>query len=98
MEKFTMGQMKKLNKEAGQHWFDKDTMEFFNTVIVTKPNVANMFITSEHNGNGERMYTWRVFDVRTHKVETLSDFMQYKTLEDAKKDAPFLKRMVFISQ
>ncbi|MED4840423.1 hypothetical protein P9695_08895 [Weizmannia sp. CD-2023] len=46
----TISEMKRLNKLAGQHWFNKGAMEFFNTKIEAKPNKNNLFITSEHMG------------------------------------------------
>lgn len=98
MEKLTITEMKERNKEAGQHWFTKGAMDFFNTKIETKPNVANMFITSEHSGDGNRRYTWRVFNLKTNSVETLGNFMEYDTIEEAKEDVHFYKRLVIISQ
>lgn len=99
MERLTLAEMKRRNKESGQHWFDEGAMRFFNTKIETKPNVANMFITSEYMEDpNEKRYTWRVFNLKTNKVETLGEFQKYETLEEAKADQHFLKRMVIISQ
>lgn len=80
----TISEMKRLNKLAGQHWFNKGAMEFFNTKIEAKPNKNNLFITSEHMGDNNKRYTIRRFNANTYEVETVSEFREFKTLEEAR--------------
>ena len=80
----TITEMKRLNKEAGQHWFSEGAMKFFNTKIEAKPNKNNLFITSECPDGGVRRYTIRRFNPETYEVETASEFWEFETLEEAK--------------
>jgi hypothetical protein len=76
--------MKKLNKAAGQHWFSKETMEFFQTKI--EHNFGEYFITSEQcDPDFPRKYTIRKFDPVTCKVDTVGSFQEYDTVEEAKQ-------------
>jgi hypothetical protein len=87
MKNLTLGAMKEMNEKAGQQWFSKSSMKFFGTIIEVKPNVKDIFITSEWKGfdTPERGYTLRRFDRETGKVETLGDLNQYSTLESARE-------------
>ena len=79
--------MYKANKAAGMHFFDDETMDFFNSKVETDANRHGFFITSEKNpwGNHPRMYTVRRFDPSTGGIEKASEFEQFSTLLQAKK-------------
>ena len=74
------------------HFFDKDTMAFFNSRLETGLLKDQYFITSEQDTtyknpafNGERRYSIRHIDHDNKLIHTINDFMGYKTLEQAKK-------------
>lgn len=73
----------KANDEAGRHWFETDTMEFFKSRLETDLFDGRYFITSERGPFGPRAFTIHLADEKAH-IHTVGDFMAYKTLEDAK--------------
>ncbi|AGY48791.1 hypothetical protein Staley_108 [Bacillus phage Staley] len=82
MKKLSINEMKELNP----NWFEEGAMNFFNTVIETQPNKVNIFITSDRMElDMPKLYTLRWFNSETNQVETLSEFQEYKTLDDAKQ-------------
>ncbi len=73
----TITEIKKQNREAGQHFFEKETMQFFDSRIESSPirgHERSYFVTSEQFrgmgmcADGPRKYTVRVFDPRNGKV------------------------------
>lgn len=86
MKKYTISEMKELNKQKGGHWFDKGSMNFFNTQIETQPNKENIFITSDRmNYDDPKKYSLRWFNSETHDVVTLGDFNSYQSLDSARE-------------
>ena len=82
----TIEEMIFYHERAGGNWFSKENMDFFETKIETPPNRKGLFITSEKNAFGtKRGYTIRLFDRGTYVIETVNEFLQYKTLEEAKE-------------
>ena len=82
--KLTIQEMKENNKANGMHWFSKDTMNFFDSKIETSVYYDRTFITSELDCHREfRGYTWRLALERGKDIETIGDFLQFKTLEQA---------------
>ena len=83
--KLTIADIKRNNKKAGHHFFDKDTMRFFNSRIETGLYKDNTFITSEQfDYNSPREYTIRRAVNGGIKIETIGESRQFQTLEDAK--------------
>jgi len=83
--KLTIADIKRNNKNAGYHFFDRDTMRFFNSRIETGLYKDNTFITSEQfDYNSPREYTIRRALEGGLKIETIGEFGQFETLEDAK--------------
>src|SRR5437773_1145642 len=89
-------EIKRANREAGQYFFDPETMRFFNSRVYADLYVrkdeeqgedVTYFITSERNGDeSPRTYTVRAaHDNGT--VSTASDFSEYATLNAARKAA-----------
>ena len=86
MENITIEEMKRKNEEAGHSWFSKENMRLFGTKIADPPNRKGLFITSEYvdAGTEKRAYTIRHFDRVTGHVNTVNEFLQYKTLKEAR--------------
>lgn len=71
------------HKDAGKHFFDKDTMHCWGSKIETELINNEFFITSEDNfDRTKRLYSIRHYDWDTHSIETVS-FQQFKTLNAA---------------
>ena len=87
----TIAEMKKRNEATGQFWFSKGAMAFFNTKIETEPTEKGYFITSEYMEDPKtKRYTIRFFDQKTDTVETVGDFRQFDSLEEAKGAMPLV--------
>lgn len=82
----TIDEIKRRNKEVGQHFFDDRTMEFFDSRISTK-TFGNYFVTSECGPSGMRRYTIRVFDPNNGTVDTFGNFQEFDTLREAQSVA-----------
>ena len=82
MERYTIRDIKRMNKNSGLHWFSPDTMRFFRSRVGDKVYQGNggvYFISSEQfvgsdGRSGERMYTVRKFDPVTASIDTVGDF------------------------
>lgn len=89
--KTTIAEVKEKNREAGQHFFEKDTMRFFDSRIESKVYQGTYFVTSEQfhglAGDGERLFTIREFDYETGKVDTAGNtrFQEFTSLEVARE-------------
>lgn len=82
--RLTVREMEENNKANGMHWFTKDTMKFFNCKLETSVYYDKSFITSEDTYDGrERRYTWRLALERGKDIETIGNFQQFETLEQA---------------
>lgn len=73
------------NSAAGFHFFDSGTMLFFASRIHGDLLPGKRFITSEKRcwDDDTRRYTVRKFDVYTGHIETVGEFNQYETFEEA---------------
>ncbi len=91
-------EVKKANKEIGQHFFDRDTLAFFGSKVY--PDLYTVagrqfFVTSEDNYNRtEKGYTIREA-MPDGDIETIGEFLQYATKEQAIFAIPF--QMVGVS-
>lgn len=78
------------------HWFDKDTMRFFNSrlsdILLYLGTDKILFFSSELGPNqAMRMYSIREYTVSTGAIETIGvGFQGYKTLAAAKRAAQIL--------
>jgi hypothetical protein len=85
-------EVKKANKEIGQHFFDRNTLAFFGSKVY--PDLYTVagrqfFVTSEDNFNRtEKGYTIREA-MPDGDIETISEFLQYATKEQAIFAIPF---------
>ena len=89
----TKTDLKQRVKECGSHYFDRDTMRFFNSKlegVYEGPNGA-YFVTSEVPPGGSRKYTVRLFDEAKCRVATIPShaegFLKYATKNDAAAEA-----------
>lgn len=91
----TISDVKRINKENGFYFFERDTMRFFGTKIVSTLYKNNTFITSDYTGfeRNKRKYTVRVFNALTGSVDTAKDkdgsstFNKFYYIEDAREFA-----------
>ena len=81
---FSLADVKELNREAGQYFFSRSTMRFFSSCMETGLLKGGYFITSEEPPHGGRKYSARKVDYLNGSIETLSNFCEYRTKEDAK--------------
>ena len=85
MQKYTLNEIMRKN----ENFFSRESMKFFNSKINMNQqtqNNFNMFITSEKfDYNSPRLYTIRMF-LKENYICTFSDFQQFETLSQAKKE------------
>lgn len=76
------------NYSIGHHWFDTSTMSFFGTRIHSDLYGGCVFVTSDKQYNGERMYSVRVAmdDGTIHSYA----FVEYDTRAQAHKEGKWL--------
>lgn len=87
----TMADVKRSNREAGFHFFDRATMRFFDSRVESglyRGPGGVYFITSEQfhgsTGSQARMFTVRKFDTATGDVDTCGKFNELRFIEDAR--------------
>ena len=79
------------NTSQGGHWFDQDTIRFFNSRISNKAYHLKdqklvYFISSEqYNAQSPRLYSIRLYNSKTGQMDTIGEFQQYKTSKQAKR-------------
>lgn len=77
-----VSQIKYANKQAGYHFFDPETLQYFKSRIGTTVYGGNMFITSEQHDNSPRMYTIRKIE-DNGDITNIGEFQQYRTSAQA---------------
>jgi hypothetical protein len=83
----TIEQAKRAVRSAGGHWFDAETLRFFGSriggTVYSVPDGC-LFVSSEHTGFDRQ---GRAYSVRyvsdAGEVDTVGDFLQYRTREAA---------------
>lgn len=90
----TMQDVKAANAAAGHHWFEKSTMEFFNSRIESGLRNGRFFVTSERcpwADNTPEPYP-RLYSIReaaaNGTIDTYGEFQGYETLEAAIEGIP----------
>lgn len=74
---WTIGAIKEANKEAGKHFFERGTMRFFKSKIMSgvyEGPGGIFFVTEETGPNNRTAYTVRVFNPATGEVGTHGEF------------------------
>ena len=84
-----MSEARCLYKQCGGRFFDRDTMKFFNSKIVSSLYQNRCFITSEKAGftSSNIKFTVRQFSKCFTEVNTVSDFLQFRNIESARNFA-----------
>lgn len=91
MEKIDIEQVKQANSEHGYSYFSPETMRFFSSKVSRSAyKIGNKayFITSEQNkltGDNPRKWTIRCGDLTTGIVHTVSEFQEFNSHREAKK-------------
>lgn len=91
----TIDEAKRINKEKGFHFFDRDTMRFFNSRIEKDALQFGQlidnkyFVTSEqfvpsHGKPDKRKYTVRKYYPDTGNVKTIGEFQEFATKKQAR--------------
>ena len=81
----TMADVRRHNKEAGYHFFDRDTMAFWGSKVMTPLYANNTFVTSDDNfDRTKKLYTVRRYNPESGEVDTVGEFQAFKTLTSAK--------------
>lgn len=79
--------VKRANKQVGGHWFDRDTLRFFNTVIESRLIGGRYFVTSERM-DLDRVKRYSVRQAMPDgSIDTIGEFQQYGDLENARMAA-----------
>lgn len=74
------------NPGPGRHWFDADTIAFFNTMLPglgVQTEHGNYFVTRETNPSGVSRFTVRRQDPDNGDIGTLGEFHCYDTFAEA---------------
>lgn len=78
------------SKRYGNYFFDPDTIRFWNSRVEAGMFPNNTFVTSEDNFDRSKiLYTARKYDWDNHSVETIGEFQQFATLEEAVRFARY---------
>jgi hypothetical protein len=98
-----MGEIIQISKDKGSHWFDEDSMRFFNSNIdflVYKSDVGKYYFVTSEKYTGQfggksqpRRWSVRRFDKETGNVTTVGEFQKYRSLKEARQDAIILARL-----
>lgn len=79
----TIPELKALNKAQGYNFFSPETLRFFSSEIEKEVFGGCVFVTSEQNGyRNPRLWTVRAIRANG-SIETLSEFQEYDTKEQA---------------
>jgi hypothetical protein len=86
---FATDAIMRANRETGGHYFDADTMRFFDSRVLDGTYGGRFFITSERSGfdrSSPRFYTVREF-MPDGSIETVGDFNGHGTSGAARRAA-----------
>lgn len=84
MKVLTMVDVKRNNKGAGLFFFSPDSMRFFKSQVESSLIGGKFFVTSEQNMEDDpRLYSIRKYDSKTHSIDTVGKFQEFKTCQDA---------------
>lgn len=100
----TYTDMKRRNTELGHHWFSKETMDYFGTLLWGYPTVLSLkpaialFVSSEEDSTGIVWSGERRFTVRRYfdgEVSTVGELGQYPTREAAEQAIEETTRRIY---
>jgi hypothetical protein len=78
-------EIRKANREAGYHFFDPDTLRFFDSRIETVTN-GRKFLTSEqfHGSTESGPRKWTIRELQDDgSIETVSEFQEFASKAEA---------------
>lgn len=82
----SIDEIKKANKAAGRHWFSKDTMAFFDSIVypqlIQHPKGAYFISSERFDSESPRLFTVR-FAYLHGEVTTVGDFQAFESRSDA---------------
>jgi hypothetical protein len=82
-----IAEMREANKAAGQHWFDKDTLRFFDGIVPEDQPIIHgrFFVSSEQfDSRSPRRHTLRHFNAKCG-VDTVGSFQQFDGFDKARE-------------
>lgn len=80
----TIKEAKAISKANGQHFFDPQSMRFFNSKIESELIEGRYFITSErYDLDSPKLYTIRQISDKGQILDDLGEFQEFATLENA---------------
>lgn len=82
----SVAEIRRRNKDAGQHWFDPDSVRFFRSRVGRRVYGGKYFISSEQfDDSTPRRWTIRVADEngRIHEVGQFQEYDSYRAAERA---------------
>lgn len=86
----SIAEIKAANKAAGLYWFDKDSMNFFDSIVYSEVFPSSdgaYFVSSEKfDDKASRLFTVRFAD-SGGAVSTVGEFQEFETLENARRAA-----------
>ena len=89
MDIITLDALKRATRDKGQYFFSPDTTRFFDSRYPSyayKSGSLAYFITSERfRHDYPRLYTIRVCDLTTGGIDTVGEFQQYGTRQQAER-------------
>lgn len=83
---WSIGDIKAKNRAEGWHFFDRDTLRFFNSIVHDEVYAGPggvFFVTSEKPKDGVRRYSVRQFDQESGRCFTPRDFENFRKYETA---------------
>lgn len=79
----TIADVKKKNKEINNHWFERSTMKFFNSIIESELIADKYFITSERfEPHMPKLYSVNEA-LPNGEINIKSEFQEFKTKKEA---------------
>jgi hypothetical protein len=83
----SIAEMREANKAAGQHFFDKDTLRFFDGIVPEDQPIVHgrFFVTSEQfDGRSPRLHTLRYANAEAG-INTVGRFQQFASFDEARE-------------
>ena len=83
----SIAEIREANKAAGQHWFEKDTLRFFDGIVPEDQPIVHgrFFVSSEQfDSRSRRMHTLRYANPDA-AINTVGDFQQFDSFDEARE-------------
>jgi hypothetical protein len=83
----SIAEIREANKAAGQHWFEKDTLRFFDGIVPEDQPIVHgrFFVSSEQfDSRSPRTHTLRYANPDA-AINTVGDFQQFDSFDEARE-------------